>query len=156
MAPLLRGEVDEQGAPVPPAAPGEIHLDEGGWARSAFALSLAACAIGLLLALGGWLHEQTSGPLIIGLIVQILGVVLFELAVPRMGGRRKIARLTFYMAANWLLMPIPVSWLCRWPHLYVWAIPRLYWNVARLSCYFLLCAIITAVLAVLRHYAAKK
>ena len=101
---LLREEVDEQGAPLS-AAPGEAHLDGPGWAHNASALSLAACAIGLLLALGGWIHEQTSGPLIIGLIIQILGVLLFELAAPRMDGGGKTARLTFYMAANWLLGP---------------------------------------------------
>lgn len=67
--------------------------------------------MGLLLALGGWLHEQSSGPLVIGLIVQVLGLALFELAAPRMGKGCAAARLRFYLAANWLLAPIPLFWL---------------------------------------------
>ena len=152
---LLRDEVEEQDAPLS-TAPGETHLDESGWVRNAFALSLFVCAVGLLIALGGWLQWQTISPLIIGLIIQLSGVMLFELAVPHMGSRRKVAHLTFYLAANWLLMPIPVSGLCRWLDYYVVHIPRVYWDAACLSCYLLLCAIITAVLAVLRHSAAKK
>ncbi len=44
----------------------------------------------------------------IGCIIQILGMVLFELAVPRMGGGKKAARLSFYAAAAWLVLPIPI------------------------------------------------
>ena len=154
---LLRDEVDEPGAPVQPATPGETHLDEAGWVRNAFALSLAACAIGLLLALGGWLNEQTSGPLIIGLIVQILGVVLFELAIPRMGGNRKRARLTFYMAACWLVLPIPTAGLCWWT--FDFAVRPyhsvLTWTVF-LSCDILFSTAVTAALFVLRRRLATK
>lgn len=121
---LLRPEVDDPG---PPAAPGETHLTEQGWVHNATILSLAACAVGLLLALGGWLHEQSPGPLVIGLIVQVLGLVVFELAAPRMGPGRTAARLRFYLAANWLLAPIPAIWLpcaagltVRWHVLLFW------------------------------------
>lgn len=149
---LLRDEVDQRGAPVPAPAPGEAHLDRQGWTHNAFALSLATCAIGLLLALGGWLHEQTSGPLIIGLIIQISGMVLFELAVPRMGEGRGAARLGFYMIANWLVLPIPTAGLCWWT--FVFAV-RPYPSVLTWTVYLLfdllLSGILTAVLAVLRH-----
>ena len=127
---LLREEVDEQGLALPaqdvpqPAGPeagganaahaSAAHLTQQGWIHNATILSLTVCALGLLLALGGWLHEQTSISLIIGLAIQILGMVLFELAVPRMGGNHRIARLTFYMAANWLVLPIPTAELCWW------------------------------------------
>ena len=152
---LLRDEVDQRGAALAdtpqPAAPGEADLDEKGWVRNATALPLAVCAIGLLLALGGWLHEQTSGPLIIGLIIQVGGLLLFELAVPRMGSRRKTAHFTFYMVANWLLLPIPMAGLCWWifgfavrpyPYLLTWAV--------FLSCDILFSVAATVVLAVLR------
>lgn len=109
---LLRDEVDEAGVPLP--APGETHLDRQGWAHNALALSLAVCTVGLLLALGGWLSQRASGPLVIGLIIQVGGVLLFELAVPRMGEGRKAARLGFYMIANWLVLPIPTAGLCWW------------------------------------------
>lgn len=105
---LLCPEADDPG---PPVAPGEAHLTEQGWTHNAAILSLAACAVGLLLALGGWLREQSSGPLVIGLIVQVLGLALFELAAPRMGKGCAAARLRFYLAANWLLAPIPLFWL---------------------------------------------
>lgn len=117
---LLRDEVDEQGTAlstqdVPrPAAPGEAHLDESGWVRSATVLSLAVCAVGLLLALGGWFYENTSGPLIIGLIIQIMGLVLLELAVPRMGEREAAARWKFYMIACWLVSPVLILEVFWW------------------------------------------
>ena len=152
---LLLEEVDEQGAPLPapdapqPTPPGETHLSEQGWVHNAFALSLAACAIGLLLALGGWLHEQTSGPLIIGLIIQILGVMLFELAVPRMGGDHTIIRLKFYKLAVWLLMPIPMYGASWW--MFDFAV-RPYPSVFAFSSYisldFSFSGVLTAVLAV--------
>jgi len=149
---LLRDEVDEPGKAVQPAPPGETHLDEPGWVHNALVLSVAVCAIGLLLALGGWLHEQTSGPLIIGLIIQTSGVMLFELAAPRMGGGRKAARLTFYMAANWLLTPIPMYGLCWWVFCYA---VRPYPSVLYLSTYIFLdvsfSAIMTTALAVNRR-----
>ena len=169
---LLRDEVDERGAPLPApqtgeqaaadgpggasAGPGETHLSESGWVRNAFALSLFTCIVGLLVALGGWLQWRVAAPLILGLIIELSGMALFELAVPRMGSRRKTARLTFYMIANWFLMPIPAITLCWWSCFYVRTIPRLYWEVACLSCYFLLCAVITAVLAILRRRQAHK
>ena len=168
---LLRDEVDEQGAARPgdrhsPSAndrpgglrpPGETHLNEQGWKHNAFALSLFLCAIGLLLALGGWLNHQTTDPLIIGLIVQVSSVMLFELAVPRMGSSRKIARLTFYMVANWLLMPIPMAGLCWWTFDYA---VRPYhslltWAVF-LSCDLMFSGAVTAVLAWLRWRSTRK
>lgn len=146
---LLREEVDEQGAAVQPATPSETHLTQQGWVHNARVLSMAVCVIGLLLALGGWLHEQTSGPLIIGLVIQILGIVLFELAVPRMGGSHTIIRLNFYKAAVWLLTPIPMYGLCWW--VFCHAI-RPYPSVLDLSTYisldFSFSGILTAILAV--------
>ena len=178
---LLRDEVNEQGAalpvpdapqPVPPGdrhspsandrpgglrPPGETHLNEQGWIHNAFSLSLFLCAIGLLLALGGWLNHQTTDPLIIGLIVQVSSVMLFELAVPRMGGSRKIARLTFYMVANWLLMPIPMAGLCWW--IFDYAVrpyhSLLTWAVF-LSCDLMFSGAVTAVLAWLRWRSTRK
>ncbi|MDE6261305.1 MAG: hypothetical protein K2M42_10665 [Oscillospiraceae bacterium] len=128
-----------------------VHLDEQGWVHNARVLSMAVCAIGLLLALGGWLHEQTSGPLIIGLIIQVLGLLLFELAVPRMGSDHKTARLTFYIAANWLVLPIPTAGLCWW--IFDYAVrpyhSLLTWAVF-LSCDLMFSAAVTAVLGWLR------
>lgn len=151
---LLRDEVDEAGVPLP--APGETHLDRQGWAHNALALSLAVCAVGLLLALGGWLSQRASGPLVIGLIIQVGGVLLFELAVPRMGEGRKAARLGFYMIANWLVLPIPTAGLCWWIFCYaVRPYPSVLTWTVYLSFDLLMSGILTAVLAVFRHKLRK-
>ena len=100
---LLREEVEEPGT-VQPIAPGETHLDEQGWVHNARVLSIAACAIGLLLALGGRFVDLPM-LMVLGLAVQVAGVVLFELAVPRMGARGPLARLDFLIAACWLIVP---------------------------------------------------
>ncbi len=108
---------------TPPPASGEVRLPPQSWVRTATLLALAACAVGLLLALGGWLcagrasYEWVSGMLIAGLVVQLLGVLLFELAAPRMGKAERKARLRFYMAACWLLTPlllVEIFWYGFW------------------------------------------
>ena len=116
---LLREEVDEQcaapSAPAQtesqpqPAAPGERHLDEAGWTHNALIVSLAVCVVGLILAIGDWF---TSFEILlpIGLAVQVLGIVLFELAAPRMGKKRCTARWIFYVAVCWLVPPA-LFWL---------------------------------------------
>ena len=173
---LLRDEVDEQDAAQPlqdlpqPAVPGSggasaahasathasaAHLTQQGWIHNATILSLAVCAIGLLLALGGWLHEQTSGPLIIGLAIQILGIVLFELAVPRMGGDHRIARLTFYMIANWLVLPIPTAELCWWSLAYARHHSLPTWDVF-IPCDLAFSTAVTAILGWLRWQQTHK
>ncbi len=112
----------EEKKETPPAS-GEVCLTQQDWVRSATALSLAVCAVGLLLALGGWLtagrasYEWVSGMLIAGLVVQLLGILLFELAAPRMGKARGAARLRFYMIACWLVLPAILtefSWCGFW------------------------------------------
>lgn len=96
---------------TPPPASGEVRLTRQDWVRNATVLALAVCAAGLLLALGGWLmagrasYEWVSGMLIAGLVVQLLGILLFELAAPRMGEARGRARLRFYLTACWLVSP---------------------------------------------------
>ena len=124
-------------------------MNEQGWEHNAFSLSIFVCAVGLLIALGGWLQWQSAVPLIIGLVVQLTGVMLFELAVPRMGENRTIARLKFYKLAVWLLTPIPMYGVCWW--IFDFAI-RPYPSVFALSSYICLdlsCSgVLTAFLAI--------
>jgi len=122
------------GESVPPSreeipAAGKTHLTQQGWVHNATVLSLVVCGTGLLLALGGWFcagrssYEWVSGMLIAGLVVQLLGVLLFELATPRMGEERGAARLRFYMIACWLVMPVllmEVFWYGFWHGSMVW------------------------------------
>ncbi len=119
----------EEKKETPPPASGEVRLTQKDWVRSATVLALAVCAVGLLLALGGWLfagrasYEWVSGMLIVGLVVQLLGVLLFELAAPKMGEARRRARLRFYMIACWLVLPALLtafSWYSFWNNTVVW------------------------------------
>lgn len=119
----------EEETETPPPAPGEVRLTRQDWVRSATVLALAVCAVGLLLALGGWLmagkasYEWVSGMLIAGLAVQLLGVLLFELATPRMGEARGRARLRFYLIACWLVSPALLMesfWYGFWNSSMIW------------------------------------
>lgn len=154
---LLREELDEPGAapgpaaqePPQPTSPGETHLNEEGCTHNAFVLSLGLCALGLV---GGLMFYRFGGhtvrPLAIGFMIQLLGVVIFELATPRMGERRHTARLNFYAIVCWLLLPQPLVLF------FSWLLPS-GTPLRALTCYFaaylLSSAAVTAVLLFLRR-----
>ena len=99
---------------------------------------------------------HTVRPLAAGLAIQVLGLALFELAVPRMGDSRKAARLDFYGIACWLVPPIPVLLALGWiSELRGWTGSPL----RALTYYFaldlLLSAAVTVALAIFRHKARK-
>lgn len=165
---LLREEVDEPGAapasqepvqppqePPRPAAPGETHLDRQGWTHNAFVLALGVCAIGLVFSYMGLITYHSRRLMAIGFIIQILGVVLFELAVPRMGGGKKAARLSFYAAAVWLVLPILVFLTFSWvlDDLLGWQGTVLRALTYYFTAYILSASAVTAVLLLLRHRA---
>ena len=149
---LLREEVDEAGAPLSASTPGETHLDRRGWIRSATVLALTMCAMGLLMAVGGALYTVTPVPTVVALMIQLGGVLVFELAVPRMGGQKAMARLTFYAAASWLVVFIPLPLLVRgFLSLSGWSYrPRSLFLFCVLL-YVLICGAVTAALAVIRR-----
>lgn len=160
---LLRDEVDEPGAALAvqdlpqPAQPRKTHLDRQGWTHNAFVLSLGMCALGLVGAFMFYrFRGHTVRPLAVGFMVQLLGVVLFELAIPRMGDWRNTARLSFYAVACWLVLPIPVLMALNW------GFNLGYWNgtpLQGLICYFamylLLSAAVTAALLIVRRHRAQ-
>lgn len=144
---LLRDEVGEQGAPAP--APGETHLDRRGWVHSATVLSLTVCAVGLLMTVGGGVNDTSAGPAVIGLIIQLGGVLVFELAAPRMGEGRGGARLSFYSIACWLVVPVLTIALNR---LAFWRGRAVWWSLGEhLLLDLLLSGAVTAVLLALRR-----
>ena len=152
---LLREEADGQGAVPPPqdgprpAPPGETQLTEQGWVHNAFALSLCVCAAGLLMAVGGGVSDASAGPAVIGLIIQLGGILIFELAAPRMGEGRPAARLNFYSIACWLLIPVLTIALNRWAF---WQGRAVWWSLEEhLVLDLLLGAVVTAVLLFLRR-----
>lgn len=139
---LLLDEVDEPSG-QPPKERTNPH--------AATIIGLAACAVGLLAAGGGWAYWQTAIPLAVGLIIQVVGVALFELQtayLPPPGGPAA-ARARFYSAACWLLAPIPVFFGCglcfRWFVLRSFGV-YLQWTVV-LAVYLLVCVVTCAVLA---------
>lgn len=160
---LLRDEMDEPSAALAvqdlpqPAQPGATHLDRQGWMHNAFALSLGVCALGLVGAFMFYRFQgHTVRPLAVGFMVQLLGVVLFELAIPRMGDLRNTARLSFYAVACWLVFPVPVLLALNW------GFDLGYWNgtpLQGLICYFavylLLNAAVTTALLIVRRYRAQ-
>lgn len=157
---LLREEVDEQAAAPappdgpPPAPPGKTHLTKQGWIHSARILSLSVCAIGLMLALAGHFFVNLPVLMILGLAAQVLGVALFELAVPRMGEQGPLARLDFLIAACWLIIPALLTlafWHGFWYGGLIWfSLPELVVLTLPLG------AAATALLLVLRRRAARK
>ena len=165
---LLRDEVDEQGAALPAAppqterttsaAPGEARLPQRGWINDASALSLALCAIGLVVGCMSYVSFRGYRSLAPGLVIQILGLALFELAVPRMGDGRELAHLDFYRTACWLVLPFPVFWGISWvaDSLLGWQ-TTFWWGM---SCYFaaylLLGGAAAAVLSALRRRMARQ
>lgn len=174
---LLREEVDEPGAapaaqepaqspqepPRPtqnlprPAVPGEAHLTEQGWIHNAFVLSLGVCALGLVGAFMFYrFRGHTVRPLAIGFMIQLLGVILFELAIPRMGDWRNTARLSFYAAACWLVFPIPVLLGLNWGfNLGFWNGTPLQGLICYFAVYLLLSAVVSALLLLVRRHRAK-
>lgn len=163
---LLRDEVDEQGAapapavqdPPQPAPPGEAHLTEQGWIHNASVLSLAMCAIGLVAAYMGIISFHSVKAMALGLIIQALGMGLFELAAPRMGGGRTAARLGFYATACWLVLPILffLAFGSISDFLPKWHMPVLRALVAYFAADLLTSAAVTAVLLLLRRRACAK
>ena len=141
---LLRDEVNEQGAPLPTLEPPLPTLEP----PLSAPVSPRPTPGEAHLTEQGWIHNA---------FVLALGAILFELATPRMGGRRNTARLSFYATACWLVLPIPVLLSLNW------GFNLGYWNgtpLQGLICYFsvyqLLSAAVTAALLLLRQRICAK
>lgn len=124
--------------------------------HAGFILGMAVCAVGLLVAGGGWAYWQNAIPLAVGLIIQVLGVALFELQttyLPPPGGP-VATRARFYTTACWLVTPIPVFFGCGLCFRFVvrpyggW----LQW-ASVLAVYLLVCVVTCAVLSRFRRRA---
>ena len=77
------------------------------------------------------------------------GLLLFELAMPRMGGDHTIIRLKFYKLAVWLLLPIPMYGACWWMFdLAIRPYPSVFAFSSYISLDFSFSGILTAALAI--------
>ncbi len=108
---LLDPEADVSGD-APAAA--EEEIDEG-WhrTRAAFVIGLGNLAVGLLVSIVGYLTFQTALAVGVGILIQLFGVVAFEvLGSRRQGGSgEEKFRRWFYIAAAWLVLPFPLRGL---------------------------------------------
>ena len=151
---LLREEIGEERAPLS-NAPGEGHLTQQGWIRNALVLSLGLCTVGLLLALCGWFSAANTEILLaIGLSIQVLGVVLFELSTSRMAEGKTAARWRFYIIACWLMTPallVQIFWYGFWLGPLIWMGP-----VSLVLYTLLIAGSATLVLQALRRKQARK
>ena len=179
-APLPAPQTEEQAAPAAPGGasaapgdrhspsandrsgglrpPGETHLTEQGWTHNAFALSLGVCTVGLVVAFMSWISYHTLRPLILGFAIQVLGLVLFELATPRMGDGRNIVRLNFYRIACWLVLPVPMVLIFGWifDDLLNVHVSRIVALIYYYAAYLLTGAFATVILTILRRQQAHK
>lgn len=111
LARLYQVTVDELlGGPAPNHAPGETHLNQRGWIRSATVLSVAVCAVGTALSVTGW-AIAVLWPILLGLVCAVAGVALFALATPRMGEGWRMAWVNFGSIACWLVTPVLTIWI---------------------------------------------
>ena len=67
--------------------------------------------------------RKQSGLSAIAFIIQLGGILIFELAAPRIGNYKITARLNFYSIACWLVVPVItiwINWVGFWQGRSVW------------------------------------
>ena len=75
-----------------------------------FAICIGFCVIGLLFSLTVWFTWQTLITVMIGVLLQVIGVIIFEIVVSRnMPEERQLLRARFYSLVPWLILPFPVK-----------------------------------------------
>ena len=75
-----------------------------------FAICIGFCVIGLLFSLTVWFTWQTLITVMIGVLLQVIGVIIFEIVVSRnVPEERQLLRARFYALVPWLILPFPVK-----------------------------------------------
>ncbi len=101
--------------------------------------------------------RKQSGLSAIAFIIQLGGILIFELAAPRIGSYKITARLNFYSIACWLVLFIPLPLLIRgFLMLSGWSYRPSHLFLFCVLLYVLICASTTAALLVLRRRMAAK
>jgi transcriptional regulator with XRE-family HTH domain len=78
--------------------------------KTAAVLSTGICVIGLIMSFAAQRTWQSIFTVSIGLVIQIIGIVIFEVkgSLPVGGNKNLIIRKNFYALNVWLIMPFPV------------------------------------------------
>lgn len=79
--------------------------------RSILPLAAGLVVIGLLVSIAGWELWRTGLAVCFGVIIQIVGIILFESKIKGEIDPGK-SRCIFYTIACWLILPFPVWWFC--------------------------------------------
>lgn len=115
---------------------------------TAFSVALGICLAGLLISFAGWRMWQTILSVCIGIMVQIIGIVVFE--IMNCNNDRLITqqlRRKFYCVTCWIITPYPVSWLTSFAFSFY---PKPYFSwitlVVSAVLYILICSISTFLL----------
>lgn len=113
--------------------------------RQGVAVAIGLAVIGLLLSLAVWFTWQTIITVMIGVAVQIIGVIIFELVLSRNGKeKRQQQRRWFYAIIPWLILPFPIKFAVDYLFNYY---PRAYNSaleiIVMLLLYLLICGFIS-------------
>ena len=136
--------IEEQELPDKEAAGAARELRR----QQVFALCIGLAVIGLLFSLTVWFTWQTLITVMIGVLLQVAGVIVFEVAVVRNAtAEQRRLRMRFYSLVPWLILPFPVKLAVDYLfNYYPQAHNSLLELVVMLAVYLLLCGGVTYLL----------
>lgn len=136
--------IEEQELPDKEAAGAARELRR----QQVFALCIGLAVIGLLFSLTVWFTWQTLITVMIGVLLQVAGVIVFEVAVVRnAAAEQRRLRARFYSLVPWLILPFPVKFAMDYLfNYYPQAHNSLLEFVIMLAVYLLLCGGVTYLL----------
>lgn len=86
-----------------------FDAEDGSGGNRLLASATGFCIVGLIWAAISYRHWQNALVVGIGLIVQLIGCVLFEALLGRVSApKQKPLRRRFYLINLWFLLPIPI------------------------------------------------
>ncbi|MEM1485363.1 helix-turn-helix transcriptional regulator [Oscillospiraceae bacterium PP1C4] len=121
---LLNDEI-ESDMDIPAVRAKESTMKSEYHNRMIFAGTIGIMIVGLLLSVGAWLTWQIPPPAVIGIIVQIVGITIFEMLISKSNNEvLKMERIKFYSISPWIILPFPMKFLVD--DLLFWLYPRPY------------------------------
>ena len=132
------------------AAPDSAGQENGAAARSyrVFAITIGLMIIGLMFSLAVWFTWQTLITVMIGLAVQIIGVIIFEVLDSKNDETTRLQEhRRFYTFAPWLILPFPIKFSVDFLfHYYPSAHNSIIEMLVMVFAYLLICGVITYLL----------
>ncbi len=110
---LLNDEI-ENDVDIPAVKINENYMKAEMHIKASFIIGIGIMVIGLLISLIGWRTYQTEIAVIIGIVVQICGIIIFELMQSRCTISRKLTvKGRFYSISLWITCPFFALFLSR-------------------------------------------